>query len=130
MYGVVMHARIYLDQENRTARWGVSPFGGGNGYSKIVEEEDLVANYFPWHVVERSRRDPQLQRYHGVKEEYIVEARSCPKCETPPERLRWVYVREGLPPSGQISAHGCREGYLLICDACLLQVDFFCEKRR
>lgn len=88
-----------------------------------------MANYFPWHVVERSRRDPDLQRYQGVKEEYLVEAKYCPKCETPPERLRWVYVRE-VPLSSELPRpYRCREGYLLICDACLLQVDFFCEKR-
>jgi len=61
----------------------------------MVGEEDPVAKYFPWQVVEQSRRDPQLQQYQGLKEEYLVEAKSCPKCDTPPERLRWVYVREG-----------------------------------
>lgn len=107
-------------------------------------EEDPVARYFPWHVVELSRRNPELQRYHGVNKEYLVEARSCPKCETPPERLRWVYVRDDAqlsettgalqhretPQSSQRpGAHECREGYLLICDRCPLQVDFFCERK-
>ena len=95
----------------------------------MVEQEDPVAKYFPWHVVECSRRDPDLQRYQGVKEEYLVEAKHCPKCETPPERLRWVYVRENPQSSKLPQSLRCREGYLLICDACLLQVDFFCEKR-
>lgn len=96
----------------------------------MVGQEDPVAMYFPWHVVEQSRRDPDLQRFQGVKMEYLVEARSCPRCETPPERLRWVYVREGPQPSQRTIPSYCREGYLLICDACLRQVDFFCERKR
>jgi hypothetical protein len=95
----------------------------------MVGGENPVANYFPWYVVERSRRDPQVQRYQGVKKEYLAEARYCPRCETPPERLRWVYVREEAQSPGRPGAHNCREGYLLICDACMLQVDFFCERR-
>ena len=95
----------------------------------MVVQEDSVANYFPWHVVERSRRDPHLQRYQGVKEEYLVEAKRCPKCGTPPEQLRWVYVRDDPQPSELPRPHRCREGYLLICDACLLQLDFFCERK-
>jgi hypothetical protein len=92
-------------------------------------QEDPVTNYFPWHVVERSRRNPDLQRYQGVKAEYLVEAKCCPKCETPPERLRWVYVRDDSQSSDPPRPVPCREGYLLICDNCLVQVDFFCEKR-
>ena len=88
-----------------------------------------MAEYFPWHVVGRSLKDPQLERYQGMKEEYLGEARSCPKCGTPPERLRWVYVREDTQPSQLPQPPHCREGYLLICDSCLLQVDFFCEHR-
>ena len=45
----------------------------------MVGEEDPVDQYFPWEVVEQSRRDPQIERHHGVKEEYLVEARSYPK---------------------------------------------------
>jgi len=96
----------------------------------MVGQEDSVANYFPWHVVEHSRRNPDLQRYQGVKVEYLTEARYCPKCGTPPERLRWIYVRENPQPSQLPQPPQCREGHLLICDACLLQVDFFCEHRR
>ena len=96
----------------------------------MVGEEVPVADYFPWHVVERSQEDPDLERYQGVKEEYLIEARCCPKCETPPEQLRWVYVRDDPQPSDPPRPVPCREGYLLICDACMLQVDFFCEKRR
>ena len=95
----------------------------------MVGQEDPVANHFPWHMVELSRRNPDLQRYQGVKAEYLVEARSCPKCGTPPERLRWVYVRDDPQPLKLPRHPYCREGYLLICDACLLQVDFFCERR-
>ena len=82
--------------------------------------------YFPWEVVEQSLLDPQLKRCHGVKQEYLVEARYCPKCGAPPQELRWIYVREAPEPPG-VSHY--REGYLLACDKCRLQVDFFCERR-
>jgi len=91
----------------------------------MVGEEDPVDQYFPWEVVEQSLRDPQLEQHHGVKEEYLVEARSYPKCEAPPEQLRWIYVREEPEPSG-VSHY--REGYLLVCAKCRLQVDFFYER--
>lgn len=102
-------------------------------------------SYFPWHVVEQSVQDPDLAKRHAVVREYLIEARYCPKCGAPPEQLRWIYVRErsgDIPsnehaPSGeQANSFGlpvrpqCREGYLLICDRCHLQVDFFCERRR
>jgi hypothetical protein len=107
--------------------------------------ESSVDPYFPWKVVEQSLRDPTLAQRHGPVEEYLIEARSCPKCGAAPERLRWIYVREELdlpgsvehPPlrdgaeSSALSALSqCREGYLLVCDNCHLQVDFFCERRR
>lgn len=93
---------------------------------KMVGEEDPVDQYFPWEVVEQSLRDPLLERYQGVKQEYLVEARSCPKCEAPPEELRWIYVREAPDPLGVTQS---REGYLLVCDKCRIQVDFFWERR-
>ena len=86
----------------------------------MVFDEDPVANYSPWHAVERSRRDPDLDQYQGVKEEYLAKARCCPKCETPPEQLRWVYVREEPKTSELPRPHRCRQGDLLICDSCLL----------
>jgi hypothetical protein len=92
-------------------------------------KEDAVANYFSWHVVERSRRDPDLRGYQRVKEEYLVEAKCCPEWGEPPEPPRWVYVRDDPQSSKPPRPVPCREGYLLICDAWMLQVDFFCEKR-
>jgi hypothetical protein len=92
-------------------------------------EECPMGKYFPWHIVGHSQGNPELQSYHGVKEEYLDEANSCPKCGTPPERLRWVYVRQDPDPSERPWDRSCREGYLLICEQCMLQVDFFCERR-
>jgi hypothetical protein len=60
--------RMNRPQGYGTARWGFSLYGSGETDSKMVGEEDPVANYFPWHVVERSRRDPDLRRFQGVKE--------------------------------------------------------------
>jgi len=98
----------------------------------MVEEEEPVDQYFPWEVVEQSLRDPQLERYQGVKQEYLVEARFCPKCEAPPDELRWIYVREAGEAAQGSAGSGSsprREGYLLVCEACRIQVDFFCERR-
>ena len=33
----------------------------------------------PWKMVERSRRDPDLKQYQGVRDEYLAEARYCPQ---------------------------------------------------
>ena len=113
-------------QGNGTPGWGFSLFGYSMEGPKMVDEEDPVDQYFPWEVVEQSLRDPGLERRHGVKQEYLVEARSCPKCEAPPEELRWIYVREAPDPLGVTQS---REGYLLVCDKCRIQADFFWERR-
>ena len=84
-------------QGNGTPGWGFSLFGYSMEGPKMVGEEDSVDQYFPWEVVEQSLQDTRLERRHGVKQEYLVEARSCPKCEAPPEQLRWIYVRPGEP---------------------------------
>ena len=111
-------------------RWGFSLWGSITKSPTMVGEEDPVSKYFPWEIVEQSLQDPQLEQFQGVKEEYLVEAKSCPNCEAPPDELRWVYVQEAPQPSERPGAHSHREGYLLVCDKCHLQVDFFCERRR
>jgi len=75
----------------------------------MVGEEDPVSKYFPWEIVEQSLQDPQLEQFQGVKEEYLVEAKSCPNCEAPPDELRWVYVREAPQPSDRPGAHSHRD---------------------
>ncbi len=82
--------------------------------------------YFPWEDVEACIQDPKLEKSHGVKAEYLPEARACPTCNTPPEKLRWIYFI--TPPVTWEQRRG-RAGYLLICEKCRRQVDFFCEVR-
>ncbi len=92
----------------------------------LPSKERPMSQYFPWKDVEASMRETKLETWHGAPQDYLQEARSCPLCNTAPEKLRWVFVSS--PPWTWDQRRG-RAGYLLVCDKCRLQVDFFCEVR-
>jgi excisionase family DNA binding protein len=95
--------------------------------SKTYLENQGECPFFPWHQVNVARADHDLQSRHSIdtaKSQYHAEARPCPKCDTPPDQLTWIYFRS---PEGTW-AHKCgRAGWLVVCDSCRIQTDFFLE---
>jgi hypothetical protein len=94
--------------------------------SKIYLDYLVESVFFPWNQVNASRTDAVLQSRHSLEEgkSWHTEARACPKCDTPPDQLTWIYFRS---PEGTWS-HKCgRAGWLIVCDHCQIQTDFFLE---
>lgn len=72
---------------------------------------------FPWPDVEVSRADAALQR-RARNEDARTREGTCPRCQRP---LTWVYFSS--PPWTWENLCG-RAGWLGLCDACHLQVQF------
>lgn len=80
---------------------------------------------FPWEEVEASRNDTRLQAGQS-SEDFRRECGSevkCPSCLRPASELTWIYFSS--PPWTWKMLCG-REGWLVVCDNCHLQVKFFC----
>ena len=95
--------------------------------SKIYLDYLVESVFFSWANINASRADADLQSRHSLedgKSRHLTEARPCPKCDTPPAHLAWIYFRS---PEGTWS-HKCgRAGWLIVCDRCQIQTDFFLE---
>jgi len=95
--------------------------------SKIYLDYVVESGFFSWGNINASRADADLQSRHSLEEgksQHLTEARPCPKCDTPPDQLAWIYFRS---PEGTWS-HKCgRAGWLIVCDSCQIQTDFFLE---
>ena len=81
----------------------------------------------PWADVDACRRNLRLQRRHSVadaKHHHLLEANRCPRCRTLPDALNWVYFSS--PKETWPALCGCA-GWLIVCDECRIQVDFFIE---
>jgi hypothetical protein len=81
----------------------------------------------PWEDVEAARRNRQLQKKHPVaegKKKYLATASVCPGCQIPPDELSWFYFKS--PPETWPSECGCA-GWMVVCDQCHRQTDFFLE---
>ncbi|HMJ90555.1 MAG TPA: hypothetical protein VK530_12120 [Candidatus Acidoferrum sp.] len=84
-------------------------------------------NELPWEDVDASRRNHRLQRRHSVaeaKDRYLPHANRCPACKTLSEALKWVYFSS--PKETSPALCGCA-GWVVVCDDCRIQVDFFIE---
>lgn len=107
--------------------------------AKLAESDGIVADLkrhterrrdgsdLPWADVDSSRRNLRLQRRHSVpeaKSKYLPDAHRCPRCRTLPEALNWFYFSS--PNETWPALCGCA-GWLIVCDQCRIQVDFFIE---
>ena len=81
----------------------------------------------PWEDLEDSRRNRRLQKKHPVAEGkgiYLAQAKPCPGCPTPPDGLSWFYFES---PKATWEMLCGRAGWMVVCDRCKRQVDFFEE---
>lgn len=103
--------------------------------------EHARTGFFPWKDVEASENDEQLQRVHfserdceapamlhlegGQRVALRNDARDCPGCGREPSDLKWVYFSSPDWTWRQLCG---RAGWLVICEACHMQVDFFLDR--
>jgi hypothetical protein len=107
--------------------------------AKLAEGERIVADLqrhtarqrnrsdLPWEDVDACRGNRRLQQKHSMddaKDHYLAEANRCPRCRTPPDALSWIYFSS--PKETWPALCGCA-GWLIACDECRIQVDFFIE---
>ncbi len=88
---------------------------------------DASEGGFPWADVDASRCDEGLQREHCLTDaqvSYLAHAKCCRECGTNPEKLAWFYFES---PSCTWESECGRAGWMIVCDRCHLQVDFFLE---
>jgi hypothetical protein len=81
----------------------------------------------PWEDIQASRRNRRLQAKHPVtkgKNYYLAGARSCRKCHTPADSLSWFYFESPKETWPELCGVA---GWVVVCDGCRVQVDFFIE---
>jgi hypothetical protein len=79
-----------------------------------------------WGIIEslltaEERAERETDRAEA-RQQYLSDAKSCPRCGTPPEYLEWFYYSS--PPSSWANLCG-RAGWKTRCKSCLQQIDFF-----
>jgi phage FluMu protein Com len=85
------------------------------------EYEDV----FWWSAVNVCRQDNELQSRHSVADalhNYLQYAMACPRCKTGADQLTWIYFQSPWK-------RGKANGWLVICNQCSIQVDFFVEEQ-
>jgi hypothetical protein len=93
-----------------------------------VADPDLLAqDGFPWEHVEASRRNRRLQKKHPMTDgwsRYLADAKACPKCQAPADSLSWFYFESPRWTWENLCGSA---GWMLVCDNCKRQVDYFEE---
>ena len=82
---------------------------------------------YPWEDVNASRRNRGLQKKHPIEEgksRYLARARLCPQCLADPEEMAWFYFSS---PKETWRMECGTEGWMVVCDSCHIQVDYFSE---
>jgi hypothetical protein len=96
--------------------------------SKTYLDYQKEKSFLSWGEVKSIKDDAELQSTHSPSEGkncYLSKARSCPKCDTPAAQLTWVYWSS----SKWTWSHLCgRAGWLVVCEPCQLQTDFFLDR--
>jgi hypothetical protein len=94
----------------------------------MLPEDDMEdAEEYPWEDVAAARENERLQRRHSVvaaKQNYLAKAKACPRCGAVVDKLAWFYFDSPLETWTTLC--GCA-GWMTVCDACHVQVDFFLE---
>lgn len=93
---------------------------------QMSDEEGGDDNHYPWDDVGKARRNQRLQRKHppGEADSYRAKAKPCPKCGKTSGDLAWFYFES---PKWTWQNLCGRAGWMTVCDACHVQVDFFLE---
>ena len=82
---------------------------------------------FPWQDLEASRRNKRLQQKYpadAARRQYLARANQCLKCGRQPDQLAWFYFRS---PNSTWETECGTAGWMLVCDRCNRQVDYFAE---
>lgn len=83
--------------------------------------------FFPWHYVEESRKNINLQQKNSpfyARQHYTKRAQACPHCQKSAHELTWIYFST---PDWTWDKLCGKAGWLIICEDCNKQVDFFLE---
>jgi hypothetical protein len=91
------------------------------------DDEILDDDSFPWEDVEASRKDTLLQNEHPVAEaqqHYAAHAKPCPQCHASADNLSWFYFKSPAETWENLCGQA---GWIIVCDKCSRQVDFFVE---
>lgn len=95
---------------------------------EVWERRRMDQQYmWKWHLIKDCRKDRQLQDKHSVekaKMQYAKWVKPCPKCNTPPDKLTWIYF--STPGWTWFKRMG-RAGWVVVCDNCKHQLHFFLE---
>ena len=105
----------------------VMPCGMAVLDDSMADFELLTGDDYPWEHVEASRRNRRLQKKHPATEgqsRYLTDAKTCPKCQAPPEALSWFYFES---PKWTWENLCGSAGWMAVCDRCHVQVNFFGE---
>jgi hypothetical protein len=97
----------------------------GNSQLKRLFEEnpDLIREVFngqPWSCLEMARGKAPEINYRA--EDYLRIAIPCPICDTPPDRLAWIFLTP--QECAEIFVEGF-EGWVTVCNQCHLQINNF-----
>lgn len=94
--------------------------------AECLNDDEPDKNRYPWEDVDKARHNPRLQRKHppGEADKYRVMAKPCPKCGKASGELAWFYFES---PKWTWENLCGRAGWMTVCDACHMQVDFFLE---
>jgi len=96
--------------------------------NRSEDEDSEDEEIFPWDDVEAARRNTRLQRKYTAdkgRKAYLHMARPCPECGTPAEQLAWFYFES--PEWTWRNLFG-RAGWMVACDPCRRQTDFFMDR--
>jgi hypothetical protein len=90
------------------------------------DDDDGDEDQYPWEDVDKARHNRRLQRNHppGEADKYRGTAKPCPMCGKVSRELAWFYFES--PKRTWENLCG-RAGWMTVCDACHVQVDFFLE---
>ena len=81
--------------------------------------------HFPWEDVNKSRINKRLQKRHSVKEAkalYMTKDFHCPGCNRHADELEWIYFSS---PKWTWENLCGSEGWMVVCDDCNEQVNYF-----
>jgi hypothetical protein len=90
------------------------------------DDEEWAQRNTEWGAIEslltaEERAERETDRAEA-RQEYLSDAKPCPRCGTPAEYLEWFYYFS--PPSSWANLGG-RAGWKTRCKSCLQPIDFF-----
>ena len=114
--------------QNERGDWRLDDEADDDEVADEAERSEPTAGGYPWEDVGKSRGDWKLQLFQWLsrgKHKYMELAKPCPSCGAGPRAMAWVYFVSPV----WTWEHLCgRAGWLVVCDKCNVQSNFFCER--